>query len=101
MSIDFLYGVISLILGILMLIFVLMMKSKIKKNSIVFLSSFYVKKYKQYAFVFFFITTLILAINYAITTIISIRNPSTLIWEYGNIALFVALTIFFLLMSLS
>lgn len=99
MSIDFLYGIISLILGILMLLFILILKKKIKKNPIVFLSSFYIKKYKRYAFLFFFLTTLVLAVNYGIATFISFNNPHTLIWEYGNIILFSVLTIFFFLMS--
>ena len=78
-----------------------MLRKKLNKNPTLFLSSFYVKKYKQYAFVFFFLTTLILAINYGITTFISLSNPTTLIWEFGNIILFTALALFFLFMSLS
>lgn len=101
MSIDFIYGILSLILGTLMLIFVLRLKSKLKKNPVVFLSSFYIKKYKQYAFISFFVTTLVLVVNYGIATVISIGNPSTLVWEYGNIVMFASLTIFFFLMSLS
>jgi hypothetical protein len=101
MNIDFIYGVISLILGALMLLFVLILKKKLNKNQTLFLSSFYVKKYKQYAFVFFFLTTLVLAINYGIAMFVSLSNPTTLIWEYGNIILFTALTLFFLFMSFS
>ncbi|MCL4376382.1 hypothetical protein M1558_02735 [Candidatus Parvarchaeota archaeon] len=101
MNIDFIYGVISLILGVLMLLFVLMLRKKLNKNQTLFLSSFYIKKYKQYAFVFFFLTTLVLAINYGITMFVSLSNPTTLIWEYGNIILFTVLTLFFLFMSLS
>ena len=101
MNIDFIYGVISLILGALMLLFVLILKKKLNKNQTLFLSSFYVKKYKQYAFVFFFLTTLVLAINYGIAMFVSLSNPTTLIWEYGNIILFTVLTLFFLFMSLS
>lgn len=101
MNIDFIYGVISLILGVLMLLFVLMLRKKLNKNQTLFLSSFYIKKYKQYAFVFFFLTNLILAINYGIAMFVSLSNPATLIWEYGNIVLFIALTLFFLFMSLS
>ena len=62
---------------------------------------FYIKKYKQYAFVFFFLTTLVLVVNYGITTFVSLSNPMTLIWEYGNIILFTTLTLFFFFMSLS
>ncbi len=101
MSFDFLYGIISLILGVLMLLFVLILRKKLNKNPMLFLTSFYIKKYKRYAFIFFFITTITLAINYIIATLISLNNPSTLIWEYGNVVLFSALTIFFFLMSLS
>jgi len=101
MNIDFIYGVISLILGALMLLFVLILRKKLNKNQTLFLSSFYVKKYKQYAFVFFFLTTLVLAINYGIAMFVSLSNPTTLIWEYGNIILFTALTLFFLFMSFS
>jgi hypothetical protein len=101
MNIDFVYGIISLILGVLMLLLVLMLRKKLNRNPTVFLSSFYIKKYKQYAFVFFFLTTLVLAINYGITAFVSLNNPTTLIWEYGNIILFTALTLFFLFMALS
>ncbi|MCL4396983.1 hypothetical protein M1494_01385 [Candidatus Parvarchaeota archaeon] len=101
MSIDFIYGVISLILGALMLLFILMLRKKLNKNPTLFLSSFYIKKYKQFAFVFFFVTTLVLVINYGITTFVSLSNPTTLIWEYGNIVLFTTLALFFLFMSLS
>ena len=101
MNIDFIYGIISLILGALMLLFIIMLRKKLHKNPTLFLSSFYIKKYKQFAFVFFFLTTLVLAINYGITTFVSLSNPTTLIWEYGNIVLFTALTLFFLFMSLS
>ena len=101
MNIDFIYGIISLILGVLMLLFVLILRKKLNKNQTLFLSSFYIKKYKQYAFVFFFITTLALAVNYGITLFVSLSNPATLVWEYGNIILFTFLTLFFLFMSLS
>ncbi len=101
MNIDFLYGVISLILGALMLLFVSILRKKLNKNSTLFLSSFYIKKHKQYAFLLFFLTTLVLAINYGVTTFISLSDPATLIWEYGNIILFTTLALFFLFMSLS
>lgn len=101
MNIDFVYGVVSLILGFLMLLFVIRLRRRLNKNPTLFLSSFYIKKYKRYAFVFFFITTLVLAINYGITTFISLNDSMTLVWEYGNIILFTALTLFFLIMSLS
>jgi len=101
MNIDFVYGIISLILSALMLLFVMLLRKKLNKNATLFLSSFYIKKYKRYAFIFFFLTTLVLAINYGITLFISLSNPTTLIWEYGNIVLFAVLTIFFLFMSLS
>ncbi len=101
MNIDFVYGIISLILGVLMLLLVLMLRKKLNRNPTVFLSSFYIKKYKQYTFVFFFLTTLVLAINYGMTAFVSLSNPTTLIWEYGNIILFTALTLFFLFMALS
>ncbi|EFD92655.1 MAG: hypothetical protein BJBARM5_0613 [Candidatus Parvarchaeum acidophilus ARMAN-5] len=101
MSIDFIYGVVSLILGTFMLVSILYLRSKLKKNPVVFLSSFYIKKYKQYAFVFFFVTTLTLAVNYAVATVISFGNPSTNVWEYGNIILFSTLAIFFFFMSIS
>ena len=101
MNIDFVYGVVSLILGFLMLLFVIRLRRRLNKNPTLFLSSFYIKKYKRYAFVFFFITNLVLAINYGITTFISLNDSMTLVWEYGNIILFTALTLFFLIMSLS
>ncbi|MCL4373189.1 hypothetical protein M1384_03955 [Candidatus Parvarchaeota archaeon] len=101
MSIDFIYGVILLILGTLMLMFILILRKKLNRNPTLFLSSFYIKKYKQYAFVFFFLTTLVLVVNYGITTFVSLSNPMTLIWEYGNIILFTTLTLFFFFMSLS
>ncbi|EEZ93301.1 MAG: hypothetical protein BJBARM4_0059 [Candidatus Parvarchaeum acidiphilum ARMAN-4] len=101
MNIDFVYGVVSLILGFLMLLFVIRLRRRLNKNPTLFLSSFYIKKHKRYAFVFFFITNLVLAINYGITTFISLNDSMTLVWEYGNIILFTALTLFFLIMSLS
>jgi hypothetical protein len=101
MNTDFLYGVILFVLGSLILFFVLVLRKKLNKNPTLFLSSFYIKKYKQYAFVLFFLTTLILVTNYGITTVVSLSNPATLIWEYGNIILFATLALFFLFMSQS
>ena len=101
MSIGLIYGVVLLVLGVLMLLSILMLRKKLNKNPTLFLSSFYVKKYKQYAFVFFFLATLVLAVNYGMTSSISLSNPTTLIWESGNIILFTAIALFFLFMSLS
>ena len=101
MNIDLFYGLFSLILGTAMLAFVIILRKKLHKNPTLFLSSCYIKKYKQYAFIFFFLTTLILAVNYGITTVISLNNPSTLFWEYGNMLMFTALTLFFLFMCFS
>lgn len=101
MNIDTAYGFISLIIGVLTLFFMFTLRRKLKKNPTLFLSSFYIKKHKRYAFVFFFITMAVLAVNYGITTVISLSNPYTLVWEYGNIILFTSLTLFFRFISLS
>ncbi len=99
MNFDFYYGVITFIEGVVIMAAVFLLLSKLHRNPVVFLSSFYNKKYKKYAFVMFFISVAILAVNYGITTFISLSNPATLFWEYGNVVTFGFLAVFFIMMA--
>ncbi len=100
MIFDLYYGMITFIEGIIIMSGVFAIARKLRRNQIVFLTSFYNKRIKKYAFLMFFIAVFILAVNYAITTIVSLSNSNTLVWEYGNVAVFGALAAFFVIMSL-
>ena len=99
MNFDFYYGIISLFETIVIFLAVRRLLNKLKSNQLVFLASFYNKKGKSFAFFLFMLAIASLTITYGFAFYVSLSDPLTLSWEYGNIITFALLAGYFMTLS--
>lgn len=96
-SIDYLYGILFLIEGVAIFIFGLLLKKKVNKNPMVYISEFMLNPGREKGFMVLAVGYTVLAIAYFISAAMAFSDVFSPVWEIGNLIVFGLLAVFYYL----